>query len=254
MEISTFFENPSAWGIGLAVVFGLICLAVLKPLRLSSPAPWIILLVGALLFAPSIAWIQAPLQDLIGTRIIGSLGIVVYQKSILWAGIPVVLISGLVQEGAKLLPVSVFWWFKRKKVDPLFGLSLGAMAGAGFGVFEAQWLLNSVFASGWSLTAFQLYGFLGIVAFVERFFTVAFHTASAALAGWGLSRGKGWQFYLLSSFLHFLVNYGVLLTGKGIFGIIQTELWVYIISAALFGYIVWLRYRPTQPGLQQPTI
>ncbi len=250
MEITNFFASPSPWGIGLPVIFGIIWLAALRPLRLSHPVPWVILLVGAILFAPSIVWIQAPLQDLVGTRIIGSMGIVIYQNNVLWAGIPVVLLSGLVQEGAKLLPVSVFWWYKRKKIDPLFGLSLGAMAGAGFGVFEAQWLLNSVFASGWNLTAFQLYGFLGIAAFVERFFVVAFHTASAALAGWGLARGKGWQFYLLASFLHFLINYGVLLVGKGVFGTIQIELWVYLISAALFGSVVWLRYRRTQSSLQ----
>jgi len=244
MKITDFFANPSAWGIGLAIIFGVIWLATLRPLKLRTSIPWILLLIGAAVFAPSIAWIQAPLQEFFGNRIIGSLGIVYYQNNILWAGIPVVLLSGLVQEGAKLLPVTGYWLFKRRKMNSILTLSLGAMVGAGYGVFEAQWILNSVFASGWSLSAFQLYGFLGIAAFVERFFTIAFHTASAALAGWGLARGRGWQFYLLASFVHFLVNYGVLLAAKGVFGTIQVEIWVYIISAAVFGYAFWLRQSP----------
>jgi hypothetical protein len=243
LQITAFYQNPSVWGIGLAIIFGAIWIAALKPLNLQRPISWIILLVGAALFAPSIAWVQTPLQTLVGTWIIGSMGIVSYQNNLLWAGIPVVLLSGLVQEGAKLLPVVVYWWYKHREISPKLGLSIGAMAGAGFGVFEAQWLLNSVFAAGWNWTAFQLYGFLGIAAFVERFFTIAFHTASTALAGWGLAKGWGWQFYLLVSFLHFLVNYGVLLAGKRIFDTVQTEIWVYIISAALFGFVMWLRWR-----------
>jgi hypothetical protein len=242
MDITDFFENPSPWGIGLAIIFGAIWLAALRPLKLSTSIPWILLLIGAVLFAPSIAWIQAPLQTLVGNRIIGSMGIVAYQSNLLWAGIPVVLFSGLIQEGAKLLPVAGYWLYKRRKMNSIFGLSLGAVVGAGYGIFEAQWLLNSVFASGWSFSTIQLYGFLGIAAFVERFFTISFHTASAALACWGLARGRGWQFYLLASFLHFLVNYGVLLSAKGIFGTIQIEIWVYVISAVVFGVVMWLRH------------
>ena len=243
MEITSFFANPSAWGIGLAIIFGIIWLAALKPLHLRSYAPWIGLVVGAALFAPSIAWIQVPLQTWVGNLMIGRMGLISYQNNILWAGIPVVLLSGLVQEGAKLLPVVGYWLYKHKEIDPKIGLSLGAMTGVGFGVFEAQWVLNMVFASGWTPTAFQIYGILGIAAFLERFFTIAFHTASTALAGWGLAKGRGWQFYLVASFLHFLLNYVVLLADRRIFDAIQTEIYVYVFSAAVIGVVLWLRWR-----------
>ena len=204
------------------------------------------LLAGAVLFAPAIAWIQAPLQNWVGNRLINQLGLMAYGNNILWAGIPVVLLSGLVQEGAKLLPVAAYWLYKRRSLSPGEGLSLGAMSGAGFGVFEAQWVLNGIFASGWSWAVFQTYGFLGISGFSERFFTVAFHTGSAALAGWGLAKGHGWQFYLLASFLHFLMNYGILLNQKGILDSVQLEIYIYVFAAVLFGFVLWLRWHNTQ--------
>lgn len=247
MEINTFFMNPSAWGIGLAIIFGLIWAGSLKPLNLRSPVLWIALAAGAVLFAPCIAWVQAPLQTLVGNRIIGLMGLISYKNNILWAGIPVVLLSGLVQEGAKLLPVAGYRLFKRREIGPELGLSIGAMVGVGFGVFEAQWVLNTVFASGWSWAVFQTYGFLGIAPFLERFFTVAFHTASTALAGWGLAKGRGWQFYLLASFLHFLLNYAVIVQSRGIFNTVQTEIYVYVFSAVVMGFVLWLRWRNSHP-------
>lgn len=252
MEIVTFFRQPSAWGIGLAIIFGLIWIASLKPLNLRSPTPWIMLVAGIILFAPSIAWIQSPLQTWVGARIIGSMGLISYQDNSLWAGIPVVLLSGLVQEGAKLLPVSGYWLYKRRAIDAKFGLSIGAMVGLGFGVCEAQWVLNGIFASGWNWAAFQAYGFLGIAGFFERFFTIAFHTSSAALAGWGLARGRGWQFYLLVSFLHFFLNYSVLLYQKTVINPIQQEVYIAVLTSILFGVVLWLRWRPSASAYQLP--
>ena len=245
MDITAFFSNPSAWGIGLAVIFGIVWTASLKPSGLRRPTFWIVLLAGAVLFAPAIAWIQSPLQSQVGTAIIKAMGLPSYQNELLWAGIPVILLSGLVQEGAKLLPVVAFWLFKHRELDPQSALIIGAVTGVGFGVFEAQWVLNGVFASGWSWANFQAYGFIGIAAFPERFFTVAFHTASTALAGWGLARGKGWQFYLLASFLHFIVNYGVILSAKDVFTSAQVEIYVYVVAALVFSAVLWLRYKPS---------
>jgi RsiW-degrading membrane proteinase PrsW (M82 family) len=243
MDITSFFANPSIWGVGLSVLFGAIWLASLKPLHLRRPGPWLVLIAGSALFAPSIAWIQVPLQTLVGDALIRRLGILTYQNQIYFTGIPVVLLSGLIQEGAKLLPVSVHWWSHQRKLTPRFALTLGAMAGVGFGIFESQWVLNSLFASGWSLSSFQIYGFLAIAGFWERFFTIAFHTASTALAGWGLSRGYGWQFYLLASFLHFLLNYSVIFFQKGVISTLQVEISVAGIAVVLFAVVLWLRYR-----------
>ena len=158
-------------------------------------------------------------------------------------GIPVVLLSGLVQEGAKLLPSVVYWWHKGRNIDPKLGLSIGAMAGAGFGIFEAQWIHNTIFASGWSWEWVELHGVMALAGFWERFFAIAFHIAVCALAGWGLAKGWGWQFYLLVSFLHFLMNYSVLFFHKGIITLLQTQILIAIFAAIIFGVALWLRWR-----------
>ena len=52
---------------------------------------------------------------------------------------------------------------------------------------------------------------LGMGGFWERFFTVAAHIAFSALTGYGLAKGWGWQFFLIASVLHGLLNYGAVL-------------------------------------------
>lgn len=238
-----FFANPSAWGIGLALIFGAVWLASLSPLRWRSPWLWLILVVGAILFSPIIAWVQVPLQNLTGGWFIRRFGMESYQSQLLLTGIPVVLLSGLVQEGAKLLPPVVYWWRKGRGIDPKLGLSIGAMAGVGFGIFEAQWLHNTIFAAGWSWEWVELHGVMALAGFWERFFTIAFHTASCALAGWGLAKGWGWQFYLLASLLHFLLNYSALLAHKEILTVLQVEILIAVGVLILFGVVLWLRWR-----------
>ncbi len=243
MDIGLFFANPSFWGVGLALIFGAVWLASLAPLRWRSPWLWLIFVGGAVLFAPCIAWIQAPLQNLTGGWFINHFGTETYQSQLLLIGIPVVLLSGLVQEGAKLIPVIAYWWRKGRNIDPKLGLSIGAMAGAGFGIFEAQWLHNTIFASGWSWEMVQLHGVMALAGFWERFFTVAFHTGSCALAGYGLAKGWGWQFYLLVSFLHFLLNYFALFFQKGLLTILQIEIIIAAFVVVIFGVVLWLRWR-----------
>lgn len=242
MDINSFFAHSSAWGIGLAALFGVVWLAALKPLSLRRPGPWLLLIAGAALFAPSITWIQVPLQTLVGNALISRFGFFNYQNLIYFTGIPVVLLSGLVQAGAKLLPLSVYWWIKKRRLNHTFALTSGAMAGAGFGIVEGQWVLNTIFASGWSFRLFQIHGFLAIAGFWERLFTIAFHIGSTALAGWGISKGHGWQFYLLASFLHFFLNYTTLFYQKNDINVLQVEIIVAVFALALFSVVAWLRY------------
>ncbi len=248
MSITQFFANPSFPGIGLAVLFGLIWIAALAPLNWRSPLTPIVMFASAILFPVSIALVQAPLQTQVSNAFIRFLGPINYQRDILYTGIPVVLLSGIVQEGAKMLPVIGYWLFKRRSLNPKIGLSVGAIAGVSFGVFEAQWLLNSVFAQGWNISMVQVYGFTGIAAFWERFFTIAFHTASAALTGWGLARGYGWQFYLIASFVHFLSNYTIILLQKGFLTSFPIEIIIAIIAVLLFATVEWLRWRKQADG------
>jgi RsiW-degrading membrane proteinase PrsW (M82 family) len=162
---------------------------------------------------------------------------------ILLAGIPQILLSGLVQEGAKLVPVVAYWRRSGKNIDPRLGLAIGAVAGAGFGIFEAQWAHNLIFASGWTWAAVQTGGFIALLGFWERFFTVAAHTAFSALAGYGLARGWGWQFYLIASVLHGLLNYSAVLLQAGLLTTVHVEIYVAAVAVAVTAWAMWLRWR-----------
>ena len=162
---------------------------------------------------------------------------------LLLAGIPIILLSGLVQEGSKLVPVVVYWWRKGRNIDPKLGLVIGAVAGMGFGVFEAMWAHNNIFAAGWTWEAVQTGGVVALAGFWERFFAVALHIGISALAGYGLAKGWGWQFYLLASFLHAFNNYCVVLFQSGIFTIVHVEIYAAVVAMLVTGGALRLRWR-----------
>jgi hypothetical protein len=132
----------------------------------------------------------------------------------------------------------------RRPKEAKTALAIGAIAGAGFGIFEAQWALNTIFGAGWTWGTVELLGFQGLLGFWERFFAVGFHIGATALAAYGLFKGKWWQFYLLAAFLHALLNYGVVLMQGGYFTALQVEIYVAVIALATLGLALWLRWRP----------
>ena len=237
------FANPSAWGIGLAVVFGIVWLAGYWPLLFKKHWRWVVLVSSAILTWVAVAFIQIPLQALTGQALGYFWSQEVLMSWLLLAGIPQILLSGLVQEGSKLVPVVVYWWRQGRSIDPKLGLAIGAVSGMGFGIFEAVWAHNIIFASGWSWEAVQAGGLIALAGFWERFFAVAFHTASCALAGWGLAKGWGWQFYLIASFLHAFINYGAALFASGLFTIVQVEIFAAVVAVLVTAGALWLRWR-----------
>lgn len=232
-------------GIGLAFVFGAVWFVPYWTPILKKPWAWAVLAGSAILTLAAVCFIQIPLQLLVGQALGHFWSEEVLMSWLLLAGIPQILLSGLVQEGSKLAPVVVCWWRMGKKIDPKLGLAIGAVAGAGFGIFEAQWAHNTIFASGWSWQAVQTAGLVALAGFWERFFAVAFHTASCALAGYGLAKGWGWQFYLLASFLHALLNYTAVLFQSGLATVIQLEIFVAVWAVLVTGGALWLRWRKT---------
>lgn len=251
----SFFQNPSVWGIGLAFAFGAVWLAAFAPplRRLGLRVPTLIAAVllvfisSAILTLAAISFIQIPLQIWIGDALSHFWSEDTLLSWILLAGIPAVLISGLVQEAAKLLPPLVFFRWRRPREAKL-ALIIGAIAGAGFGIFEAQWALNAIFASGWSWATVELFGFEALLGFWERFFAVAFHIGATAIAAYGLFRGKWWQFYLLAAFLHFVLNYGILFVRAGHFTALQVEIYIAVWALMTVGLALWLRWRPERGG------
>jgi hypothetical protein len=252
--VSWFVYPGVSWnllllGTGLAIVFGAIWLTCHWPPLFEKHWLWAVLVGSAFLSLAAITLVQIPLQVWAGEALLHFWSHGVLMSWLLLAGIPQVLVSGLVQEGAKMVPIVVWWWRSERSIDLRLGLAIGAVAGAGLGIFEAVWAHNSMFAAGWTWQAVQAGGPVALGGFWERFFATAFHIAVSALAGYGLARGKGWQFYLIASFLHTLINYGVILLQKGYLSIIQIEIYIAVIAVLLTAVVLWLRWRkPVAPA------
>ena len=239
----SWFANPNLLGIGLAIAFGAVWFIPYWTPILKKPWAWAVLAGSAILSLVAVSFVQIPLQALTGQVLGHFWSQEVLMSWLLLAGIPQVLFSGLVQEGSKLVPVVVYWWRQGRSIDPKLGLAIGAVAGLGFGVFEAVWVHNTIFAFGWSWEAVQASGVLALTPFWERFFAVAFHIAATALAGYGLAKGWGWQFYLIASFLHILLNYSVVLLTLGLFTTVGLEIYAAVVAVLVTAGALWLRWR-----------
>ena len=241
-------------GIGLAIVFGAIWLVCHWPPLFKRHWLWAVLAGSAFLSLTAVSFIQIPLQALAGQALGSFWSQEVLNSWLLLAGIPQILLSGLVQEGAKMVPMVVWWWRHNRNIDVKVGLAIGAIAGAGLGIFEAVWAHCRIFAAGWTWQALQTDGFLAIAGFWERFFAVGFHIAVSALAGYGLARGKGWQFYLIASLLHALLNYSVVLLQKGLFTIVQLETYAAVMAVVVTAVVLLLRWHKTDEANEEVVI
>ncbi len=251
--ISTFlsafqFPSESAARVILAVILGIavgfIWLALYRP---SVKNAWLYLIFAASAFLTwaAIAFVQVPLQKWTGQALQFFWNPQTLTRWVLLTGIPVVLLSGLVQEAAKLVPVVVCRLRNHGSMNPREGLIAGAVAGAGFGVFEAVWVFNTIFASGWSWHSVEASGYLALLGFWERFFTVGFHIGSSAIAGYGLGRKWGWQFYLIASALHGAANYAVILLAGRVLSTTQVEVYIAVVAVVVTGIALWLLWRVT---------
>ena len=242
----SFYSNPCGWGIGIALALGAIWLGAFAPPVHKRPWLWAVLAGGAILFGPTIAFIQVPLQFGANQALLHFWNQATLQQHLLLAGIPALLFTGLVQEGLKLVPPFIYMKYKQP-ISNRTALILGAVAGAGFGIFEAVWVLNTVFAQGFTWAVVQLQGWQALIPFWERFSAIGFHTAATALAIYGWNKGKGWQFYLLVALLHIILDYSVVLLAAHVLTIVQLEIYASALAAAILIPALWLRWRrPSQ--------
>jgi RsiW-degrading membrane proteinase PrsW (M82 family) len=256
--LKSFFVYPGlSWdlallGIGLAFAFGAIWFAAYWTPILKKPWAWAALVGSALLTLLAITFVQIPLQWWTSQVIYNSFSEQVILDWLLLLGIPTVLLSGLVQEGAKMVPVVVYWWRKGRRITPRMGLVIGAVAGLGFGVFEALWVHNGLFASGWNWSLVEAGGAVALAEFWGRFFAVAFHIAASALTGYGLAKGWGWQFYLIAAGLHTVGNYSLILAAAGVFGVVGLEIYFTVVASVVAAVALWLRWRKSgEPELPE---
>lgn len=250
--ISWFVYPGTPWtslllGIGLGMIFGAVWFIPYWTPVLKRPWAWAVLAGSAILSLAAVTFIQIPLQLWTGQTLNFFWSQATLMSWILLAGIPQVLYSGLVQEGSKLVPVVIYWWRKGRNIDPKLGLAIGAVAGLGFGIFEAVWAHNTVFSFGWSWSVVGTSGLVALAPFWERFFTVALHIAMSAIAGYGLAKGRGWQAYLLASFLHAFVNYSAVFFRSGLITVIQIEIFVAVWAVLVTAGALWLRWRKPGP-------
>lgn len=246
--LKSFFIYPNLeldWmliGIGVAIVFGAVWLLAHWPPLFKQPWLWVVAVVSAFLTLLAISFVQIPLQLWVGEAEVHFWDQSVLYEWIMLAAVPSILLSGLVQEGVKMVPMVFWWWRGGRNISPRMGLAIGAVAGAAFGIFEAVWAIDRMFGAGWTIQALQTDGFLGIAGFWERFFAIALHTGASALAGYGLAKGKGWQFYLIAAGLHALMNYGVVFLQKGYFTVVQLEVWAAVVAIIVTAWALLLRW------------
>lgn len=243
-----FFANPNIIGIGLALIFGAVWLAIYRPPLFKNPWLWAVMAGSAILTPIAIDFTAFPVSQGIMKLYEIWLGKEVTSDWILLTGLLPLLAVGLVQIGFKLIPVVVYWWYKDRKIDPKLGLAAGVVAGAGFGILEAQWAHNYLFASGWTWATVETGGVLALSGFWGRFFLIGWSVGTCALVGWGLAKGKGWQFYLLASFLFVLLNYTEYLVAleliEPIGGYLIVAAWALLVT----GVTLWLSERKEESG------
>ncbi|MEJ2212097.1 MAG: YhfC family glutamic-type intramembrane protease [Anaerolineae bacterium] len=226
----------------LALAFAAPWFLLLAGRWLRRPWLWVVAVAGAVLFSLSIAWVQVPIQQALNDLYLHSLSMDVIQRYVLLLGAPLVLVAGLVQEVAKFLGAVAGLHLDRRPHVARAGLAFGAAAGAGYGVAEAFWVLNQVFAAGFTWATVQLNGAAALVSFIERIFAVMFHIGIASLAAYGYAIHRPWRYLLLAILLHAVVDYTAVMVQAGALSIAGTETVVAIIASVVTGLALALRF------------
>jgi len=243
-----FWLHSSILGWGLAIIFGVIWLAIYRPPFISRPWLWAVL-VGAALLAPIIIDITSYALNFGISRLVTTFWNQQAIHNWSWLiSIPSIFVYGLIWEGAKLVPVTIYWWRKGRTIEPKFGLLLGAVAGAGFGIMLVAYTNNYfIFGTNWNWALMQIEGFAAIAGFWEGFWVLGLSVASTALAGWGLAKGWGWKFYLLAAFVYLVTNYNTVLVNYDILSATQAQLIIATWALIVVGVTLWLRERQSEP-------
>lgn len=153
---------------------------------------YLLFVMGGLAY-PIIYITQAPLQKYYAIQVLApTLG--AGDPIFIQAMIPA-LLTGLIQESLKLIPLLVV--VRIVKPKPISIISMGAFVGAGFGFVEACQIVAPLFQER-LLTGYTL---------IERVFTILSHATLGAALGYGIARNKIWQLWLIAAGLHSFGNY-----------------------------------------------
>lgn len=243
-SFKSFFAIPEI-GLGLvlialvsALVFGAIWIAAFYPNVVKDFWSWIILIAGFIFTAILTAFLQIPLQYG-STKILDTFlshqNMVTYM---LVVSIPALIIAAIIQVGARLLPVVIYWLSNKRTLEPKTALMFGAFAGAGIGIMQAFQLHGSLL---YIIGQIQPLGIF--VIFLESFLTVGFNICAIAIASYGMAKGKWWQYSLVIAALFFIINYITQLMNLQLVGPLFAEIIIVIIALLTAAAALWLRWR-----------
>ena len=239
----SYFTDTNLFGVIIALVFGAIWIACFKPPLFQRLWLWEILAGSAIITLIAVSFIQVPIQNAIGKDLTELMSAYNITRAVLLNGIPLAIVVGVVQEGAKLIPPVIYWLLQKRDVNTRLMIIIGAIAGAGFGMFEAQWVHNMYFAAGWNWAILQDQGLITLIPFVERFIIVAFHTGATALICYGITRGLGWLYYLVIALIHAFIEYGNYLILTKALPFAAIEIYIAVLSLLVVAVALWLRWK-----------
>jgi len=228
-----------------------------------------VFLIAAALFPAVIVLVQIPLQTALGRWVMA--GVATANQAVL--ALSVILLSGFVQEPAKLLvalagilpaglglagpaglglagPAGLGFAapagrapaerLRRKAVRR--AILLGAVAGAGFGAFEAALFLSQVFAAAGAMAPGLDRLGAAAPAVIERVSAVLFHLSLTGIAVyfWTFGPVKGLAALGGVSLIHGLVNYVAVLAAGLSGSVATTEALVAAAALTVFGWFVYL--------------
>jgi hypothetical protein len=248
---TSFYTLPKAswewvvFAIGLSLVFGAAWIASFWPPLFKKWWLWLVLVAAFILPTLVIAFIQFPVQALLGQALINFLGGFFQPIAVnLITGFVIAIISALIIQGILLVPVLYYKLNKAGEFTPRFGLMVGALAGAVLGMIQAYMLFGKLVEIG--IGSVLAANPLTYLAFFERFLGVALFAGTTALVGYGLAKGKGWQAYLIMSAVHFVYTYCSLLLAAKVLNLPATEVILSLLSLAAIGLALWLYWKKTK--------
>lgn len=228
-QLIAYFSYVTLSGSGLSLLFGLLWLLLYRPPLFKQPRLWLVMLGGALAGVLAVSFIQTPLSMLINKLWQEGAGL----GRLLLVGVVSVVMIGLVQEGAKLLPLLTLRKQQGGELDEPQGFSAGAVSGFGYGFLETFYVMNFLFASGWNWDVLANEYPALVLTGVERVCMLGLNMGLSALAGWGLAKGKGLRFYLLAAGLHALVAFISFLMANLNFPVVIAEMALMVIIIVL---------------------
>jgi hypothetical protein len=240
-DYGTLSTNLTLVSIALAMAFGIIWLLTHWPPLFKSRWLWAVLVSSPFLTLLAMVFIQTPLQYYLSQGLSKIWNEVTYTDWLYLTAIPSLLIGCLVQAGALMLPVAVWWLASKRNLEPKMGMVIGAVAGVGYGIFEAVRSNTQIFAGGWNLS--NITGMSDLLPFWGRFWAIAIYAAVTAIVGYGLAKNKGWRFYFLSAGLYLVSSYFVVFYFKGNIDYNQYEIITSGVAALLILASLYLRWR-----------